>query len=184
MSTTADSRGQITAERLEGSLSTADLAELCDAADAAIAAGGGFGWLRPPERPIMERYWKGITLVRGRELFVARLDGVICGSAQLQMPPGNNDAQAHMVKITGQFVAPWARGRGAARALIALIEDRARGRGFKALRLDMRATQSAAIQLYEGLGYQRWGVNPYYALVDGQPVPGYYYIKKLEDFGP
>ncbi len=36
-----------------------DLHDLCDAAEAAILDGGGFGWLSPPERHTMEAYWKG-----------------------------------------------------------------------------------------------------------------------------
>ena len=41
------------------------------------------------------------------------------------------------------------------------------------------ATQRAAISLYEGLNYKRWGTHPDYAWVDGQAVPGHYYYKRL-----
>ena len=34
-----------------------DLADMCDAAEAAITAGGGFGWLKPPRRDVMESCW-------------------------------------------------------------------------------------------------------------------------------
>ncbi|HEY0522522.1 MAG TPA: hypothetical protein VGD08_03970, partial [Stellaceae bacterium] len=34
-----------------------DLADLCDATEAAILDGGGFGWLKPPPRPLLEAYW-------------------------------------------------------------------------------------------------------------------------------
>ena len=33
-----------------------DLDDLCDAAEEGIKAGGGFGWLKPPPRPVMEFY--------------------------------------------------------------------------------------------------------------------------------
>ena len=46
------------------------------------------------------------------------------------------------------------------------------------LNLDLRATQRAAISLYEGLGYQRWGTHPVYARVEGEIVPGHYYYKR------
>ena len=39
----------ISVERLTAFKKT-DLTDLCDAADAAIEAGGGFGWVRPPPR--------------------------------------------------------------------------------------------------------------------------------------
>ncbi len=53
-------------------LTTADLNDLCDATDAAIEAGGGFGWLELPAREILERYWNGVVAMPARLLFVAR----------------------------------------------------------------------------------------------------------------
>ena len=94
---------------------TSDLHDLCDAADAAILDGGGFGWLAPPPRHLMETYWKGVLLVPERQLHVARLDGTIAGSAQLQRTPKNNEAQALVGQVTTVFLAPWARGYGLAR---------------------------------------------------------------------
>jgi RimJ/RimL family protein N-acetyltransferase len=49
------------------------------------------------------------------------------------------------------------------------------------LNLDLRDTQKAAIGLYEGLGYRRWGTHPVYARVEGRIVPGHYYYKLLDD---
>jgi ribosomal protein S18 acetylase RimI-like enzyme len=156
-----------------------DLADLCDASEAAIAEGGGFGWLKPPPRHIMEAYWKGLLLVPGRHLFVARLDGVIAGSAQLARPPRNNEAQAFSAQLTSSFVAPWARGHGLARQLVLAVEAKARADGAQVLNLDVRATQEAAIRLYESLGYVRWGSHPCYAHVEDRIVPGHFYYKHL-----
>jgi len=64
-----------------------DLAALCEAADAAIIDGGGFGWVNPPGRSALERYFQGLLLVPERELYIARLDGVVVGSVQLVRPP-------------------------------------------------------------------------------------------------
>ena len=58
--------------RLEAFAGT-DLEDLCDAAEAAIKADGGFGWVNAPPRHIMEAYWRGVVLVPDRRLFVARL---------------------------------------------------------------------------------------------------------------
>ena len=52
-----------------------DLDDLCEATESAIAEGGGFGWLKPPPRQVLENYWKGVLLVPERRLFVGRLDG-------------------------------------------------------------------------------------------------------------
>jgi ribosomal protein S18 acetylase RimI-like enzyme len=171
-----DSR--ISVERLERFEGT-DLGDLCDATETAILAGGGFGWLKPPPRANLERYWQGVLLVPERKLFVGRLDGTIAGSAQLVRPPRNNEAQAAVATLTTNFVAPWARGHGLARALTEAVEEAARADGFHFLALDVRATQEAAIQLYESLGFERWGSNPNYAVVEGKPVAGYYYSKRL-----
>ncbi len=57
----------------------------------------------------------------------------------------------------------------------------ARELGLLVLNLDLRDTQRAAIHLYETLGYRRWGSHPFYALVEGEFVPGHYYYKRLDE---
>jgi len=157
-----------------------DLEDLCDATDAAIVDGGGFGWVEPPPREVMERYWRGVLAVPERTLFVGRLDGIIAGSAQLVRPTRNNEAQAFACNLTTSFVAPWARGHGLARKLTLAVENEARRLGFSVLNLDVRETQTAAIALYESLGYVRWGTHPHYALVKGTVRAGFFYYKDLE----
>jgi len=161
-------------------LSPADMNDLCESAEEAIGAGGGFGWVSPPPREALEAYWRGVILVPERTLFIGRLDGVIGGSAQLVRPTRNNEAQAHAATLTTAFVAPWARGHGVARDLVTAVETRASDEGFKVLNLDVRATQVAAIALYEHLGYSRWGTHPHYARVKGKWVAGYFYSKDLK----
>jgi hypothetical protein len=121
-----------------GELSEEDLQALCEAADAAIIEGGGFGWVNPPGRRALERYFQGVLLVPERELFVGRLDGTIVGSAQLVRPPRNNEAQAFAATLTHSFVAPYARGVGLARLITRRLEDRARALGYQVLNLDLR----------------------------------------------
>ncbi|MGE0716005.1 MAG: N-acetyltransferase family protein [Alphaproteobacteria bacterium] len=157
-----------------------ELAELCEASEAAIRAGGGFGWLVPPPRRVMEAYWKGVLLVPERRLFIGRLDGVVAGSAQLLRPSRHNEAQAHAAALTTHFVAPWARGHGLARELVVSACDAARAEGYKLLNLDVRETQTVAISHYEALGFVHWGTHPLYAMVDGAPVAGRYYYKRLD----
>jgi len=157
-----------------------DLHDLCDAAEDAIKAGGGFGWLKPPPRDVMESYWRGVLMIPERRLFVGRLDGVIAASAQLVRPPRNNEAQAHSAQLTTSFVAPWARGHGLARMITLAVEEAARAAGFRVLNLDVRETMGAAIQLYHSLGYKHFGTHPRYARVDGQYVAGLYFYKELD----
>ncbi len=158
-----------------------DLQALCEAADAAIIDGGGFGWVRSPGRTALEGFFRGLLLVPERELFVGRLDGVIVGSAQLVRPPKHNEAQSFAATLTHSFVAPYARGHGLARLITRRVEEAARSYGYSMLNLDVRETQEAAIKLYEGLGYLRWGEHPAYARVDGRNLRGLFYCKRLRE---
>ena len=160
-------------------LRVADLNDLCEAAELAIRAEGGFGWLEPPAREAMERYWRGVLAVPERTLFIGRVDGVVAGSCQLVRPPRNNEAQAMATHLTTMFVAPWARGHKLARMLLEAAEVRALQDGFALINMDVRETQTAAITLCETLGYRLWGVHPRYARVEGRYVPGRYYYKDL-----
>ena len=156
-----------------------DCEDLCQATEEAIIDGLGFDWLKPPGRKSLESYWRGVLLVPERELFVARLDETIVGTAQLVKPSRSNEAAAFNTVLTTFFVTPWARGHGLARRLLAEVETWAGAHGFKQISLDVRASQDAAIALYESAGYVRWGVKPKYALVDRQYIAGNYYVKEL-----
>ena len=157
-----------------------DMAELCEATDAAIIEGGGFGWVEPQGRAALQRHFRGVLLVPERELFIARLDGMVVGSAQLVRPPRNNEAQAFGATLTHAYIAPYARGHGLARLMIRRVEERAASLGHRVVNLDVRETQTTAIALFEALGYERWGTHPAYARVGGRTVAGHYYYKLLE----
>jgi RimJ/RimL family protein N-acetyltransferase len=163
------------ADRLKG----ADLNDLCEATELAIRADGGFGWLTPPPREALERYWRGVLAVPERTLFIGRIDGVVAGSAQLVRPPRNNEAQSMAVQATTIFLAPWARGHGLARLALRAVEQRAAAEGFGVINIDVRETQARAIALCESFGYTLWGTHPRYARVDEKFVPGRYYFKDL-----
>jgi len=156
-----------------------DLQALCEATNAAILDGGGFGWVNPPGQQALERYFRGVLLVPERDLLIGRADGMIAGSAQLVRQPRNNEAQAHGATLMHSFVAPYARGNGLARLMMIKAEEKARALGYKVLNLDVRETQSAAIALFESLSYQRWGEHPAYARVKGKIVRGFFYTKML-----
>ena len=73
-------------------LENGDLHELCDATEVAIEDGGGFGWLKPPARKVLEDYWRGVMLIPERVLIIGRIDGVVAASCQIVRPPKNNEA--------------------------------------------------------------------------------------------
>ncbi|HEX5325843.1 MAG TPA: GNAT family N-acetyltransferase [Acetobacteraceae bacterium] len=157
-----------------------DLHALCEATHAAIIEGGGFGWVNPPGQRSLESYYRGVLLVPERQLFLARLDGSVVGSAQLVRPPRNNEAQAFAATLMHSFIAPYARGHGLARLLTRHVEEAARATGYHVLNLDVRETQAAAIRLYESMGFARWGVHPSYARVGGKTIRGFHYYKLLK----
>lgn len=160
-------------------LPAADLADLCAAAKDAIERGGGFGWLRPPPRPTLEAYWRGLMMVPGRTLYIARLDGQIAGALQMHEAPRNMESQSKIAKIQSGFTASWARGHGIGRGLVVHALDQAQEQGFKILKLDVRETQETAIKLYRDLGFIQWGHMPCYAYIDEAWVGGLYFYKDL-----
>ena len=160
-------------------LSEPDLQDLCEATEKSIVAGGGFGWLVPPSRGGLENYWRGVMLVPERSLFIGRVDGVVAGSTQLVRPTRNNEVRSRAATLTMNFVAPWARGHGLARALAVAVEEAAADENFQVLNLDVRETQKAAIAFFEGRSFERWGVHPRYAMVDGEWIAGFHYFKDL-----
>ena len=160
-------------------LDAGDLTEICDATEEAIEAGGGFGWLSPPSRSVLENYWRGVLLVPERVLIIGKLDHVIAGSCQILKPTQNNEAQAFSCQLTTFFLAPWARGYGMASELVIEAENYAKSNGFRTINLDVRATQDRAIHSFEALGFTKIGTHPNYALIEDKYVAGYYFTKQI-----
>ena len=71
------------------------------------------------------------------------------------------------------YVAPEARGRGVARALLARLEEIARDVGYTTLRMDTGARQPASVSLFSSIGYAR------IADYNGNPVAAYWFEKRL-----
>jgi len=173
------SEATVSVEFVEEQLSQNDLNDLCDATDAAIEAGGGFGLVNLPSREILESYWRGVITAPMRELFVARLDGVICGTTQIVLPPKNNEAQGHIVVLTTNFVAPWARGYGLAKMLLEQVEHKMVRDGFAVINLDVREGMKSAIELYESMGYTQFGSHPFSVRAKGETVESRHYYKVI-----
>ena len=82
------------------------------------------------------------------------------------------------------YVAPRRRGRGLGRAMLQTAMEVARARGADHMDLGTSDSDVAARRLYESLGYQRWGIHPSYAQVEGRVVPGHYYYKRIDQPSP
>jgi phosphoribosylformimino-5-aminoimidazole carboxamide ribotide isomerase len=175
----ATTSSALAVERITDALSDDELSGLCEATVAAILDGGGFGWVDPPPVKTLAAYWRGVILVPERELFIARHDGIVCGSAQLVKPPRNNEAQKGGAGLQHAFVAPWARRTGLGTALIQAVERAAREERYRILNLDVRETQEPAIHIFRKLGFVHWGTHPEYARVKGRTVQGLFFFKDL-----
>lgn len=172
-------QASIGVEHVIEQLSQNDLNDLCDATDAAIEDGGGFGWVEKPQRDALESYWRGVVTAPTRQLFIARLDGVVCGTTQLVLPPKNNEAQGHIVQLTTNFVTPWARGYGLAKMLLEEVEKHSAREGYAVINLDVRDNIASAVKLYEAMGYEEFGTHPYSVRAKGETIKSKYYYKVI-----
>jgi ribosomal protein S18 acetylase RimI-like enzyme len=161
-----------------------DLSDICDATESTILDNSdsftiGFSRQEPLVREKLENYWKGVLLVRERELIVGRLDGVIVSSLQLVKASPNNQTSSFAASLENHFVAPWARGYGLAKQLLKKGESEAKKAEITLLKLSVREDLDSAIALYESGGYKRWGTLDQYEKVDGKTYAGHFYCKEL-----
>ena len=70
--------------------------------------------------------------------------------------------QSDIARLYSIAVADAARGRGLGEALLEAAERAARARGCRRMRLEVRQDNSAAIRLYERLGYRRFAARQGY----------------------
>ncbi len=64
--------------------------------------------------------------------------------------------------ITNVAVAPEARRRGVARAILAAFDEFCQQHRLDSISLEVRVSNAPAIALYEGAGYVREGVRPHF----------------------
>jgi ribosomal protein S18 acetylase RimI-like enzyme len=131
---------------------------------AAVHDGASVSFILPFSLDDAHLYWREkvmpSVLTGNRQVLVARADGGIAGTVQLDI--GTPPNQQHRAEIAKLLVHPTARRRGIARALMTTVEDRARAAGKTLLTLDTR-TGDAAEPLYLSMGYVLAGIIPRYA---------------------
>lgn len=161
-------------------LTETELEELCIATEDAIRDGIGFNWMAPPMRETLESYWNGVLMVPSRTLFIGKLDNVVAASIQLVRPSKTKETQAFAASVEAHFVAPWGRGHGLAKNLLAEAEREAAKDGFSVINIAVRETQERALTIYREHGYTEWGTMPYFEYVNASMVSGHFFYKKLE----
>lgn len=141
-------------------LDDADLPRLAAILREVVRAGGSVHFMDPVPEGAAEAYWTAALADPGRIVLGAVEDGVLQGTVTLWLDtPPNQPFRAEIWKL---MVAPAARGRGLARALMLEAERLAVTHGRTLLNLDT-AVEGGASELYESLGWTRAGVIPGFA---------------------
>ena len=144
----------------------ADLDALAGVLHAVVHDGPGVSFVVPFSIGESRTFWADGVLpgVRAgtRRVIVARLDGRIVGTVQIDLATPPN--QQHRAEVLKLLVHPSARRRGIARGLMIAIESVARAEGRTLLTLDTWTGRAAEL-LYLSLGYVAAGVIPRYARV-------------------
>lgn len=129
-----------------------------------VAGGASVSFMSPFPAEAAAAWWDGVLEAErtGRTvLFGAWLGDDLVGTVQLGLDTPPN--QPHRADLKKLLVHRRARERGVARALMGAAEAEARRRGLTLLVLDT-VTGSPAERLYAGLGWNRVGIIPNYAL--------------------
>lgn len=106
----------------------------------------------------------------GHEVFVAEEDGEILGTYFLR---ANQKGGGAHVANCGYITAPWASGRGIARAMCQHSLGHAKARGFRAMQFNFVVSSNArAVDLWQGMGFKIVGnlpgafIHPTFGAVD------------------
>ena len=108
-----------------------------------------------------EERWRSRLALAGAHNLVAHVDGEPAGMAS-GVPAesaGESADEGETVEVISMWVAPAARGRGVADALLREVEQWARTRGAAVMRLAVALGNDAARRLYERHGYVDTGLR-------------------------
>jgi GNAT superfamily N-acetyltransferase len=134
-----------------------------------VAGGASVSFMAPYSRSDAAAFWSKVAEAADAgtvSVIVAELDGRAVGTVQVayDMPPN----QPHRGEVRKLLVHRAARGRGIGTLLMQAAEREAAAHGRSLLVLD--TASAAAEHIYAGLGWQRVGVIPDFALL---PQGGY-----------
>jgi GNAT superfamily N-acetyltransferase len=158
------------------------LDELIELLRDSVDGGASVGFLPPLESGDARSYWHDVAadLWKGtRVLLVARDEGGVVGSVQLELPSKPN--ARHRAEVQKLLVHSSARRQGLGTQLLVAVEDTARRVGRTLLVLDTQQG-SVAEGLYARHGYTRAGEIPFYAAIgDGSLITTVLFYRMLED---
>jgi GNAT superfamily N-acetyltransferase len=171
--------------RLDGPAARAHLDGLAGVLRDCVEGGASVGYMAPFSDDDARVAFEGFVsdAERGRRLIVAAFDeGQVVGTVQVVLALMPN--QPHRGEIAKLLVLRSARRRGIARRLMERAEAEALAERKTLLVLDA-VTGDPAERLYEGMGWNRVGIVPGFALYpDGRPCSTTYLWKALEPSRP
>jgi len=119
-----------------------------------VRAGETYALPRDMSREAALAYW----LAADREVFVTEDAGEIAGTYCLRT---NQPGGGSHVANCGYMTAPWATGRGIARAMCKHSLSHAKARGFRAVQFNfVVSTNERAVRLWQSLGFEVVGRLP------------------------
>jgi L-amino acid N-acyltransferase YncA len=133
---------------------TADAAAIWAILEPTIRAGETYTLPMDISRNDAMAYW----FAPQHEIFVAEENGQTLGTYFLQ--PNQQGGGSHVANC-GYVTAPWATGRGVARAMCAHSLEHARARGFRAMQFNfVVSTNQRAVGLWQTFGFEIVGRLP------------------------
>lgn len=107
-----------------------------------------------PNVPADPAMWARMLAQESREILVAELNGKVVGTADLLIVTNLTHGARPWASVENVIVDPEHRGRGAGRALMDAIRERAEANGCYKVQLSSREEREAAKHLYESSGFE------------------------------
>ncbi len=163
-------------ERLT-SLSERDAGELSELLVAIVEQGASVGFLPPLEPDIARTYWLHAIEPENVVFLVAKRNGAIVGTVQLEWSPKKNGR--HRAEVNKLLVHPNAQRLGIGRKLMDRLEALAVESGWTTLHLDTREGDTSN-DFYQSQGWVKVGIIPRWAeSADGTLDGTVFYYKLL-----
>lgn len=158
-------------------LTATEVDELAELLIAVVGQGASVGYLPPLDPEAAQAYWRHAVAAEQVVLLVARREGSIVGTVQLEWSPKKN--ARHRAEVNKLLVHPQAQRLGIGRRLMVRLEAIARENGWTTLHLDTREGD-ASNAFYQSLDWTMAGVIPRWAeSADGTLGGTVFYYKLL-----
>lgn len=145
-----------------------------------VAEGAALGWIEPPPDPEVAALLRELVTDADRDdahVVVAYYDGRLTGfGCWRRYTRPTHRPHADLQKVA---VDPACQGRGVGRQMMNALIDAATASGVEVLTLDLRGDNTAAVTLYESLGFVRYGTLERFVAVGPERYDKLFYARDL-----